>query len=309
MIDIREYISNKHLKLPDYLGNCSFEEYVDINNINEDNIEESQVYYFYRYNFDHIIGRSFNGHLIKLNEALKSYKAKNLISLLKKKFSDIDIAIIHNGNKGEISSIELQFKSNNDFIDDSNIENINLKDNDKSKRLLHILNFNGYDISQIIRYRDIYCILVEPQYQEDIKQTLDNLIFYHITNKKNVDNIKKCGLRPRQGISKREKKNKKSNHYVSYRMFSSRTYLIHDPKDKEKLRKNILNVIYDLQYNGEYDNNYSILKCDLTNYNNITINIDTVSVGENNMYTIYPIDPKCITVYDNLDELMKQYVK
>ena len=68
-----------------------------------------------------------------------------------------------------------------------------------------------------------------------------------------------------------------------------------------KLIDNIKSVIRDKKYNND---EYAIIKCDLRGYKNISIYIDTMSNGINNMYTVYPISPKCLTVYYNIEDIL-----
>ena len=69
----------------------------------------------------------------------------------------------------------------------------------------------------------------------------------------------------------------------------------------DKLIDNIKSVIRDKKYNND---EYAIIKCDLRVYKNISIYRDTMSNGINKMYTVYPISPKCLTVYYNIEDIL-----
>ena len=300
MKNISDYIKENTIKYTNYLGDCTFDEFMHINNFNENTITEDVVSQFYLFNFNDFVERSFSGHRFGLFEALKSYSAKQLIKSINNKFPELKCAIVFNGEKGIVSSIEIQIDGENLFVDDNLLDSDRLKDNKDAEKLLEIIKFNGYNITQITKYLNTYIIIVEPRYQEDIKDSLDSLIFYHVTKRSNVDNIMKTGLRPRQGYTL-DKKYKRTKHQVVYRTFDDRVFLINDISDKDKLIDNIKSVIRDKKYSND---EYAIIKCDLRGYKNISIYIDTMSNGINNMYTVYPISPKCLTVYYNIEDIL-----
>lgn len=299
MKSLNTYIKENKIKYTNYLGDCTFDEFMHINGFNENTITEEAIRQFYLFNFNDVIERSFSGHRFGLTEALKSHTAESFINLINKKFPELKCIILY--DKGKVNSIEIQITGNNKFIDDDLLDGDRLKDNAESEKLLEIIKFSGYNITQLSKISDIYLIYIEPRYQEDIKDSLDSLIFYHVTKKSNVENILKTGLRPRQGYTL-DKIHKRTKHQVVYRTFDDRVFLINDPGDNEQLINNIKSIIRDKRYK---DNEYAIIKCDLRGYKNISIYVDTISNGKYNMYTVYPIDPKCLTVYYNIDDLIK----
>jgi hypothetical protein len=126
--------------------------------------------------------------------------------------------------------------------------------------------------------------ILEPKYTEDATNFVkENRYIYHITNKDNLKNILKKGLRP---------KAKKNNSDEIYRYFIDRVYFtVHSANIKQDL----INVINDLGYTI-YSNEYAILKIDIEKLN-ITFWWDDASQGTT-VYTYESIHPKFINVID-----------
>lgn len=277
----------------DYLGEHLFDEFLFKNGFTEENITEDAVEYFYSNVFYTVFEPSINGYFFYLNEALKSYSIDHLIKQLKKKFSFIEVEKINND---KTTSIGIRIDGNNDIVDKEKF-----KDTKEAEEFINLIVSNGYCIS-LIRYskkNDSSVFLIEPRYQEDISDKFKSRIFYHVTKKDNLENIKRTGLRPRQGKYKIQSKNK---HFISYREFDDRVFLIAEPESHKDLKNTLAQIITDKQY---AKNEYCILKLDLRKSKfELPIYKDTVAKSKYAVYTIYPIYNKCITnVYNSIDEI------
>ena len=108
---------------------------------------------------------------------------------------------------------------------------------------------------------------------------------YHITDKRNIADILRKGLRP---------KAKKMQDEEPYRYYTDRIYLI---SDSDNIKYDLSSIISDLNL---WDN-YTILKIDISKLN-ITYWWDDASRG-NTVYTVESIHPKFIKVIDNIDNV------
>ena len=296
MKSLNDYLNEsmpKKYKDIDYLGEHLFDEFLFKNGFTEENISEEAVDYFYRNVFHTIFEPSINGYFFHLNEALKSYSVDYLIKQLKNKFSFIEVEKINND---KTTSIGLRINGNNDIVDKEKF-----KDTKEAEEFINLIVSNGYCIS-LIHYskrNDSSVFLIEPRYQEDISDKLESRIFYHITKKDNLENIKRTGLRPRQGKYKKQSKN---NHFITYREFDDRVFLIAKPESQQELKNTLAQTIADKQY---AKNEYCILELDLRKSKfEIPIYKDTVSKSKYAVYTIYPIYAKCIkNIYNSIDEI------
>lgn len=199
-------------------------------------------------------------------------------------------------NNDKTTSIGIRINGNNDIINKEKF-----KDTKEAEEFINLIVSNGYCISQIhySKMNDYSVFLIEPRYQEDISDELESRIFYHITKKNNLENIKRTGLRPRQGKYKTQNKNK---HFISYREFDDRVFLIAEPESYQDLKNTLAQIIVDKQY---AKNEYCILKLDLRKSKfELPIYKGTVSKSKYAVYTIYPIYNKCIiNVYNSIDEI------
>ena len=283
----------KECKDVDYLGEHLFDEFLFKNGFTEENVSAEAVEHFYSNVFHTVFEASINGYLFHLNEALKSYSIDHLIKRLNKKFSFIEVEKINND---KTASIGLRIDGNNEIVDKEKF-----KDTKEAEEFINLIVSNGYCIS-LIRYSkqsDSSVFLIEPRYQEDISDKFKFRIFYHVTKKDNLENIKRTGLRPRQGKYKTQSKNK---HFISYREFDDRVFLIAEPASHQDLKNTLEQIIAYKQY---AKNEYCILKLDLRKSKfELPIYKDTVTKSKYAVYTIYPIYNKCITnIYNSIDEI------
>lgn len=296
MKNLSDYLSEsipKEYKDIDYLGEHLFDEFLFKNGFTEENVSKDAVEYFYSNVFHTVFEPSINGYLFHLNEALKSYSIDYLIKQLKKKFSFVEVEKINND---KTTSIAIRIDGNNDIVDKEKF-----KDTKEAEEFINLIVSNGYCIS-LIHYskQNHYSVfLIEPRYQKDISDKLNSRIFYHVTKKDNLENIKRTGLRPRQGKYKTQNKNK---HFISYREFDDRVFLIAEPESHQDLKNTLAQIIADKQYAKD---KYCILKLDLRKSKfELPIYKDTVSKSKYAVYTIYPIYNKCIIdVYNDIDEI------
>ena len=287
-------------KKPKKNGFCTFEEYCDINGINDTNISERDINFYYTFRYFYVpdsIGDNYEEHLYEtLTSHSKESLVKRLISLLNEFILEFDIDGAKNIDKGIFAF--LISKDCPIFGEDDKefLSSFELSDCELSDKIYDILEFYKYYITFIEEYKkenkEGYILAIESYFTEDARATIkeNGNILYHITESRNVPDILKKGLRPKTG---------KRTYQGGYRYFPERLYLIGHNSD---VVANIDSVIID----KEFEKNkiqYTILKIDLGKHN-ISLWYDDASDGKYNVYTLEAIPPSLISI-TTIDEIQK----
>lgn len=283
-------------KKPNKNGFCTFEEYCDINDINEDNISERDINFYYNFRYFYVpdsIGDNYKEHLYEtLTSHSKESLVKRLLSLLTEFIIDIDINTIKRLDKGIFAF--LISKDCPIFAEDDKefLSSFELSDCELSDKIYDILEFYKYYITFIEENKKGYILAIESYFTEDARAIIkeNGNILYHITESLNVPDILRKGLRPKTG---------KRKYQGGYRYFPERVYLI---GNNPNIIENIDSVIIDKQFEKR-GIQYSILKIDLGKHN-VSLWYDDASVGKYNVYTLEAIPPSLISI-TTLDEIQK----
>ena len=287
-------------KKPKKNGFCTFEEYCDINGINDTNISERDINFYYTFRYFYTpdcVGYNYKEHLY---ETLTSHSKKSLVNrlidLLREFILDFNIDSAKNLDKGIFAFLiskdcPIFGEDNKDFL-----SSFELSDCELSDKIYGILEFYKYYITFIEEYKseneDGYILAIESYFTEDARATIkeNGNILYHITESRNAPDILRKGLRPKTG---------KRKYQGGYRYFPERVYLI---GNNPNIVENIDSVIRD----KEFEKNriqYTILKIDLGKHN-ISLWYDDASAGKYNVYTLEAIPPSLISI-TTLDEIQK----
>ena len=285
-------------KKPKKNGFCTFEEYCDINGINDTNISERDINFYYTFRYFYTpdcVGYNYKEHLYEtLTSHFKESLVKRLISLLNEFILDFDIDGAKNIDKGIFAF--LISKDCPIFGDDDKgfLSSFELSDCELSDKIYNILEFYKYYITFIEEYKkenvEGYILQIESYFTEDARETIkeNGNILYHITESRNVPDILRKGLIPKTG---------KRTYQGGYRYFPERVYLI---GNNPNIVENIDSVIIDKEFekNGIQ---YAILKIDLGKHN-ISLWYDDASDGKYNVYTLEAIPPSLISI-TTIDEI------
>ena len=283
-------------KKPKKNGFCTFEEYCDINGINEDNISERDINFYYNFRYVYVPDCVGDNYEERLYETLTSHSKESLVKrltdLLNKFIIDVDIDGAKNIDKGIFTF--LISKDCPIFSEDDKefLSSFELSDCKLSDKIYDILEFYKYYITFIEENEKGYILAIESYFTEDARAIIkeNGNILYHITESLNVPDILRKGLRPKTG---------KRKYQGGYRYFPERLYLIgHNPN----IIANVDSVIIDKQFEKR-GIQYSILKIDLGKHN-ISLWYDDASVGKYNVYTLEAIPPSLIRI-TTLDEIQK----
>lgn len=283
-------------KKPKKNGFCTFEEYCDINGINDTNISERDINFYYTFRYFYVpdcVGYNYKEHLYEtLTSHSKESLVKRLISLLNEFILEFDIDGAKNIDKGIFAF--LISKDCPIFGEDDKefLSSFELSDCELSDKIYDILEFYKYYITFIEENEKGYILAIESYFTEDARATIkeNGNILYHITESRNVPDILRKGLIPKTG---------KRKYQGGYRYFPERLYLIGHNSD---VVTNIDSVIRD----KEFEKNriqYTILKIDLGKHN-ISLWYDDASDGKYNVYTLEAIPPSLISI-TTLDEIQK----
>ena len=275
-------------KKPKKNGFCTFEEYCDINDINDNNISERDINFYYTFRYVYVPDCVGDNYEERLYETLTSHSKESLVNrltdLLSEFILDFDINSTKNIDKGIFTF--LISKDCPIFGEDDKefLSSFELSDCKLSDKVYNILEFYKYYITFIEENENGYILQIESYFTEDARATIkeNGNILYHITESLNVPDILRKGLIPKTG---------KRKYQGGYRYFPARVYLIGNNPD---IIENIDSVIDD----KEFEKNkiqYSILKIDLGEHN-VSLWYDDASVGKYNVYTLEAIPPSLISI-------------
>ena len=283
-------------KKPKKNGFCTFEEYCDINGINEDNISERDINFYYTFRYFYVpdsIGDNYEEHLYEtLTSHSKESLVKRLISLLNEFILDFNIDGTKNIDKGIFAFLISKDCPIFEEDDKEFLSSFELSDCELSDKIYDILEFYKYYITFIEENEKGYILAIESYFTKDAREIIkeNGNILYHITESRNVPDILRKGLIPKTG---------KRKYQGGYRYFPERVYLI---GNNPNIVENIDSVIRDKEFekNGIQ---YTILKIDLGKHN-ISLWYDDASDGKYNVYTLEAIPPSLISI-TTLDEIQK----
>lgn len=159
-----------------------------------------------------------------------------------------------------------------------------LADCSMADEIYNVLEFRNYFISEIqyLAEHKLFALFIESYFTTDASKDIEanGNILYHITKRKNLNDILRCGLRPKAG---------KRPYEGGYRFFPKRLFLI---GNNPNIKNDIRNVIKDKKFK-ERGIDYVILQIDLENHN-IGLWYDDASNNKFNVYTLELIPPKLI---------------
>lgn len=281
--------------MPHKFSFITLEEFCELNCINESQISDSQISYFYE-NYGKKQGLpashydASHTHNDWIIENFKSHDCNIVIRRIKELLGDKLLSINDKklSEKGfESRIVRIAISKQCHILDSNSTETFELNKNSKwSKEIYDILRFHNYYITLIYEYSHEDVIIIEPKQTQNATEFVKNSHYvYHVTFKENVKDILRKGLRPKA------KKMKDENRY---RYYTDRIFLIADSPDLIDDINRVINDIHAVD-------NYAILKIDISKLN-ITYWWDDASVG-NTIYTIESIPPKFIEIFDNINDI------
>ena len=289
MKSLTEFVTT--YKKPERWGLWTFEEFCDVNKLNENTISKNAIEFYYNSLYQFLPDRKNGTYFDWINESLTSHNRELLINKLKNILGKYFIEFIDIKEKPmKVGVFAVKVSYDCPAIDGKSSSTFRLTKSNLSNKIYDILQFFNYCITIIRDFSDSFVIVIEPLYTESANDVIrkNGNIVYHITDKDNLHTILRTGLRPRVGKSKVDD---------GYRYFSHRTFLI---GHSDNIKKNIKSVLNDKGYDP-YDDKYIILKIDLKHHD-IPLWFDDASAGELNVYTLTAIPPKLISTI-NYDEL------
>lgn len=270
MKKLSDYI--REISLPAADGYRTFEEFIDVNHISEEQINERIIDTYLKTSQSNV----FRYNVREIFETLsKSHDHEKLIDRMCSVFKDEihDVTIIR--TKSSVKSF--YFTVHGDDFD--------ILMNDK---FTHLIEFFNYTISEIKKYKnhgdDEYVVYVEPTYSEKVTDYVYDECdakIYHVTRSSNYHRIMHRGLQMKPGDD--------------YRVFVPRIYVSFG-RDGDTIKNNVKHTIEQLRYDD-----YVILEIDLSHYD-IDVYRDTSSDNEFDGYVYAYIPPKFIRRVD-FDEL------
>ena len=273
-------IDGNRLKRPSI--EMTIEEFCDENNIDLENINDSQVSFFYydKAQYAHT-SNAHEKYLASIRESLASYSGKKLAEKISKVIGDH--GMVDSSTSDNPQTIYV-FLIDDYLVHSKSTEDFTLSDTIESDNIYKLLKQFNYHITKIDKFKDDYLIVFEPRYSEDMTEYLRKKtdIFYHITHRDNLEKIFKRGLTPKVG---------KTRIQGGYRYFPEKVFLLADSEYRES---NIKEIIQNKQLSDE---DYVILKIDLKGHN-IGLYKDDFYNDEEFVYTYEAIPPELLTIVE-----------
>lgn len=278
MLSLNEYVKNLVNKYALPISCIStFDEYIDLNDFNEDTITDEQIDHYYKYRYN-----GFDREYVCEN--LLTHESKKLIEKINKKFAKYIDKIYEDDyikTDKNIVSIELNNAGIHAFLF-GHKDSTKLNDSNESKELLNIIAFFNYYVS----LTDENKIYVEPLFTKPCLGTIKKYggKIYHITLKANMKRILKLGILPKVGKSKEESIN-------GYRYFPQKAFYIMNGKTKKDTYDAICETLRDKNLLSK---EYAILEIDVSKLG-LQFFLDEASKSNLSIYTMNAIDRSLIT--------------
>ena len=260
----------------------TIEEFCDENNIDLENINDSQVSFFYydKAQYAHT-SNAHEKYLASIRESLTSYSGKKLAEKISKVIGEH--GMVDSSTSDNPQTIYV-FLIDDYLVHSKSTEDFTLSDTIESDNVYKLLKQFNYHITKIDKFKDDYLIVIEPRYSEDMTEYLRKKtdIFYHITHRDNLKKIFKRGLTPKVG---------KTRIQGGYRYFPEKVFLLADSEYRES---NIKEIIQNKQLSDE---DYVIFKIDLKGHN-IGLYKDDFYNDEEFVYTYEAIPPELLTIVE-----------
>ena len=260
----------------------TIEEFCDENNIDLENINDSQVSFFYydKAQYAHT-SNAHEKYLASIRESLTSYSGKKLAEKISKVIGEHGMV---DSSTSDNSQTIYVFLIDDYLVHSKSTEDFTLSDTIESDNVYKLLKQFNYHITKIDKFKDDYLIVIEPRYSKDMTEYLHKKtdIFYHITHRDNLKKIFKRGITPKVG---------KTRIQGGYRYFPEKVFLLADSEYRES---NIKEIIQNKQLSDE---DYVILKIDLKGHN-IGLYKDDFYNDEEFVYTYEAIPPELLTIVE-----------
>ena len=302
MKNLNSYINNQY-KLPDKLESKfrTFEEFLDINNLNEENIGDDAIDFFLSKNWSLMRERQYSSYIWNINENLKSHSSKELVNQILKKFNSKIISCKEDRQNIKNNNIIIAVPDDNEFTDVHSTKSMLLNNNKISNELQDLILFYNYYITYIQYLGDRYNIYLEPLYTKNIvdKIKANGGKIYHVTSIENAGKIIKSKMfRPKVG------KSPKQDPEYGYRYFPRRMFFIANGKTKNETLNDIKSTLFDLEASD-----YCIFEINITKFNDCLFWEDNASESKNSVYCYTAIPFSfCKNIYNSIEELEQKLI-
>lgn len=223
----------------------TIEEYYDLNGINPNSIESEMleyaesVYFVKNWQWGGILERPMIGHIIHIEETLKTHSASMLVEKIRNEFADcVTDCRIDNKSKTTNDIVRIELDNGNDIANKSSIGKRFLLKSANSDRLYDLLEFFNYYITLINEENNSVAVYLEPVYTRCVTDEFksNGKYAYHITDVENISKILSGGLRPKTT------KIDRYGNIEGYRYFPQRIFYVGACNTREETIDNIRNL-------------------------------------------------------------------
>ena len=266
----------------------TFEEFLDLNNLTEDNVSNDAIKFFYDYNINERFNRNVDEYSDNLLEMLSVHNNDKIKEKLLSSIKSINNITSESDSKFGVLKLTLIDGKQNLCVFGKSEKDNSLADTSEAKKFKEILDFYGYYITLInINMLGRYTIYIEPKMTEDDFDEIRKSggCIWHVTSRTLKMTIKRTGLRPKAG---------KSIVKGGYRYFPERIYFLKNSKDIKNEIKEIAKT--------KGLSRYIIVKVDLKEHK-FPLYKDTAYDTDGKVYTYTAIPPNMITIHDDVENL------
>lgn len=240
----------------------TFDEFLDLNEIQEDNFTKKDIQEYFSRNYS-VIGERYVESQINwikhITENLNSHDSSKLIGKLNEKFSNWIVSTREENNQKN-NNITITIHDDNPIVGIHSIEDELFNDTKEGNEFQHLIDLYGYYLTYVEYNGDFFNITLEPFFTKNMNEQIreNGNKIYHICSKETAEKIKNTNIF-RTKVGKTPAQDSKTG----YRYFPRRLFFIMQGKTNEDTIEEIQMA---LETKNLFAKEYVIFEIDTTYY-------------------------------------------